>query len=185
MKSDKVIKVNKLDAAISQTITAIELYFQGKDSLSVHTLAAAAYNIFKDLSKKHGTKLMLLKQSFPEILDAESRKKWMASINRYENYLKHADTDSDKELAYNPLVTEFVLADLCGKMQEIFQHGPPIVMTYMLWFMAKTHLKPKIIKENKKEFVEKAMNDYKIGKNDFYKKYFPVAVSSLVKIMKE
>jgi hypothetical protein len=43
------IKISKLDAARRQLDTAIRLYFMEGDPVSVHTLAAAAFEILKDL----------------------------------------------------------------------------------------------------------------------------------------
>ena len=46
------IRVSKLDAARRQLDCAIELWFAGKDEVSIHTLAAAAHQIISDINKK-------------------------------------------------------------------------------------------------------------------------------------
>ncbi len=43
------IKISKLDAARRQLITAIRLYFNHGDIVSVHTLSAAAFKTTQDI----------------------------------------------------------------------------------------------------------------------------------------
>ncbi len=45
------IQITKLDAVLSQLETAIALWFNDGDPLSIHTLASAAYQIIYDLNK--------------------------------------------------------------------------------------------------------------------------------------
>jgi hypothetical protein len=53
------IKVSKTDAAKRQLDTAIRLWLDEGDSVSIHTLAAAAHQIVHDLGKKRGVTDML------------------------------------------------------------------------------------------------------------------------------
>ena len=43
--------VTKLEAASRQLDTAIRLFFSGGDAVSIHTLAAAAFNVFADIAE--------------------------------------------------------------------------------------------------------------------------------------
>jgi hypothetical protein len=45
-------QINKLEAARRQLAIAIRLFFDKSDPIAIHTLAAAAYQIFYDLSKE-------------------------------------------------------------------------------------------------------------------------------------
>jgi hypothetical protein len=66
-------RLSKLDAARRQVDTAIELNFEGRDLVSVWTLAAAAYNILRDLMEKAGRRTMTLKQRLPRCCQARKR----------------------------------------------------------------------------------------------------------------
>jgi hypothetical protein len=52
MTDDAKITVTKLEAAQRQLRTAIRLWFEGGDPVSIHTLAFAAYEIAHVVSKK-------------------------------------------------------------------------------------------------------------------------------------
>ena len=53
------IQVSKLDAACRQLESAIELFFADRDPVSIHTLAAAAYNLLADVCKATGARAPL------------------------------------------------------------------------------------------------------------------------------
>jgi hypothetical protein len=48
------VHINKLLAAKRQLQAAIRMYFQPEDELAVHTVAAAAYGLLKDIKKSRG-----------------------------------------------------------------------------------------------------------------------------------
>ncbi len=48
------LEISKLDAAKRQLDTAIRLYFCDGDPVSIHTLAAASYNILRDVTEQIG-----------------------------------------------------------------------------------------------------------------------------------
>jgi len=48
------LHVNKLSAAKRQLKAAIRMHFQSEDELAVHTVAAAAYGLLKDIKKSRG-----------------------------------------------------------------------------------------------------------------------------------
>ena len=54
MASPKIEKVTKVDAVRRQLSTAIRLFFEGRDTVSIHSLVAAAQGIMHDLLKKQG-----------------------------------------------------------------------------------------------------------------------------------
>ena len=51
---DEKQQISKIEAARRQLDCAIELWFCDKDEVSIHTLAAAAYQIIHDLKMKRG-----------------------------------------------------------------------------------------------------------------------------------
>ena len=89
--------VTKLEAAKRQLDTAIKLYFENEDSLSVHTLAYASFKILFDHypsfhSDGYSAKIDELIQH-PAL-------GW-SRFSRTANFLKHADRDPLDELEYH------------------------------------------------------------------------------------
>lgn len=48
------LRLSKLDAARRQLETATKLYFEHGDEVSIHTLAAAAYSVIRDINEHRG-----------------------------------------------------------------------------------------------------------------------------------
>ena|SRR5436305_13488939 len=78
------LKISKLDAARRQLETAILLYFNEADPVSIHTLAAASHEILRDLSL-HIDSPMLLERSF-ESLPEELRSRIHNAMRLPQNF---------------------------------------------------------------------------------------------------
>jgi hypothetical protein len=91
--SAKTLTVTKLDAARSQLRTAIRLWFEEADPVSIHTLAAAAYEIVHVVSKKKGRNRDLLFDAL--MVKDEYRSDFNKAIKQYASFFKHASRDHD------------------------------------------------------------------------------------------
>jgi hypothetical protein len=96
--------ITKIDAARRQIDAAVELYFHEGDELATHTLVGAAHILITDLSK--ATK-------FESILDRYIVPAWRWRFEKVirapQNFIKHADTDAEATLDFNPHNTELML----------------------------------------------------------------------------
>jgi len=98
------ITVTKLDAARRQLRTAIRLWFEGGDPVSIHTLAFAAYEIAHVVSKKRDHfRRDLIFDSF-KIKD-EYRGDWNKHIKKHATFFKHADKDWDNSIEFSPTLS--------------------------------------------------------------------------------
>jgi hypothetical protein len=102
------LHVTKLDVAKRQLETAILLYFNNSDPVSIHTLAAAAYNILRTLNKNVGD---IMLKDCGQFLNAEQQKEFHRCVNEAENFFKHADRDADKSYKFKPESTEAMLVE--------------------------------------------------------------------------
>ena len=94
------IQTTKLDAARRQLETAIVLLFAGRDAISTHTLAYAAFGILKDVAAHRGEKGIL---AAAEVMAAAGKKgEFWRGFNRAGNFFKHADRDPDALLVGMP-----------------------------------------------------------------------------------
>jgi len=82
------MQISKLDAARRQLDTAIRLYFEESDEVSVHTLAGAAHVLLTDLHTARNTKTLLHRYIRPEkIWEFEK------AVRKPQNFFKHAADD--------------------------------------------------------------------------------------------
>jgi len=92
--------ITKLEAAKSQIKTAIELYFEDRDPISVHTLAMAAAEIIDRLCEAKGHKSM--RSHFMSLILPQHRKKVSDALNKAVNFFKHASSSRP-----NQVLTDF------------------------------------------------------------------------------
>jgi hypothetical protein len=170
------ILLKKQEVAIRQSLTALELYFQEKDEVSTHTLASAAYNIFRDLAANGVGKTVLMKQESLNHIDKKHHKEWLFHMNKFENFFKHADLDHDKELEFYPGATEFVLWENCTKVIEIKGNTIPLVTAFIIWFTAR-HYENIMSEENQLAMdpgLKLTGEEYKkMGRKEFFDKKYP------------
>ena len=129
------MRIGKLDGARRQLHTAITLYFAEGDPVSIHSLAAAAYQLLDDLIAKHGAgphgfKDLLLKLVKPEDVTIVRQK-----LNEAQNFFKHADRDRDGSLDFRPETTELLLVEACERYFALTGEGVPTFDVFRAWFM--------------------------------------------------
>ncbi len=129
------MNITKLDAAKRQLESALLLYFNYCDPVSIHTLCAAAYNILRDVNAKRGGELMV--KDMWQYLDAEKAKEFHRHVNMAENFFKHADRDSDGMYTFNPEGTEALLAEASRKYIEMTGEYPPYRHVFLTWFVVE------------------------------------------------
>jgi hypothetical protein len=127
------MELSKLQVACRQLETAVSLYFMGGDPVSIHTLAAAAYNVLADVSAKYGGVPML--KRLVERLDPERARDLRHRLNEAGNFFKHADRDADLQYQFNPEISEFLMLESCEKYMEMTRQQPPMLAAFRAWFV--------------------------------------------------
>jgi hypothetical protein len=100
------IRVSKLDAAKRQLHTAIRLWFDDGDPVSVHALVSAAHEIIHTLFRRKGLKGLLFDN--PGIPD-EIRTDFAAAVVSAANQFKHARHDPDGVTEFAPAFNDYLL----------------------------------------------------------------------------
>jgi hypothetical protein len=85
-------RISKLDAARRQLDTAIKLFFDNEDGLSVHTLAYASFKVLFDIYPVHQD------DDFAAKIDELISQIGWKRFNQTANFLKHADRDPHESL---------------------------------------------------------------------------------------
>lgn len=133
----QAMKLTKLECAKRQLVSAVKLYFERGDAVSIHTLTCAAYNVLLALNRSAGGVPMFAKEEF--LAHPNPGHPSLANINAYENFFKHADRDPSVTLDFDPRVTEALLIDACGKFHELSGEREPSLATYCFWFLSQRH----------------------------------------------
>ena len=102
------MKIKKFDAARSQLDTGIQLWFQGTDPVSTHTLVYAAYEVIHVISKKRGRIESLIFDY--DRIKPEAKRQWADLVKGAANFFKHAKLDADAEIDFEPMLTEYFIA---------------------------------------------------------------------------
>jgi len=108
-------RITKLDAIQRQLRTAIRLFFEERDVFPIFTLAAACQDLLRDLLRPSG-RGSFIKDS--KIIRPERIKEFRDIIRRPQNFLKHADSDPEEILEFNPRTLDYVLFD-CVLMYQV------------------------------------------------------------------
>lgn len=174
MKSNAKIRICKLSAAKRQMVTAIKLYFNNEDCVSIHALASASLDILDDLNRNRNYKSVIdvieeLTISPKGILAFRKRR------NAIRNFLKHADRDPNGFVEYNINVTDMMLWEAQYKYRELTQERDIYLDIYLAWFVQNNQEFFNIPPELKNFTVE---NQKKYGKAD-RKRFFVESIQLL------
>jgi hypothetical protein len=93
------ITVTKLDAAQRQLRTALRLWFQDGDPVSIHALLAAAHEIIHRLYRNKGLRNLMFDS---EHIEEGHRGNFAKKIKEAPNFFKHADRDSADSITFYP-----------------------------------------------------------------------------------
>lgn len=162
------LKISKLDAARRQLETAILLYFNEADPVSIHTLAAAAHEILRNLGAMTSSPMLLersMEQLPPELRDAIQK-----GMRIPQNFFKHADRDADELLDFAPGLTELALLDAIVKYMELTGEQTLLLRAYEKWFEIQ---KPEFWAHTSlRDLTQKAHKEFgMLGRMDFFAQF--------------
>lgn len=133
------ILVTKLDAARRQLRTAIELWADDGDPVSIHSLAYAAHQIVHDLNRNaKGPNLFL---DMPGI-KKERRDEFVAMVKRDANFFKHADERGKRQdspsieftLSVNDLFIMIAITGLTYLKQDLSHQENGFALWYRIHY---------------------------------------------------
>jgi hypothetical protein len=121
--------LSKPEVAKRQLTQAIWLFFEQRDAVSVHTLAAAARQVLHDLA---GRSSSVITENLA--LRPERKSKWICIVKAAENFFKHADRDADAILTFRPQCTQFFLYDAIQLYRTVTGDLFYEAQVYLTWF---------------------------------------------------
>ncbi|MEK6589473.1 MAG: hypothetical protein AABZ11_02235 [Nitrospinota bacterium] len=131
--------VSKLDAAKRQLRLAIRMFFEGRDTISIHTLATAAHQILFDLMKAHKPSALNSIVINPEspLIREEKRAFWAKRIRSAQNFFKHADRDPNIVHKFYHEVTRFYIFEATMIFRQLSTEPVIEVIVFQTWFFLK------------------------------------------------
>lgn len=154
--TDAVHKIGKLDAARRQLNVSIRLFFERRDVIAIHTLAAAAHQILSDLAAERGQDILGIIKNNP-LLRPEKKKEWIESVNFAQNFFKHADRDPSEILEFRTAITPFFLLDAVQLYGQLTGGLPTEQYVYLAWFNVKY---PDLLSDGPdKHFIKNALGE--------------------------
>lgn len=101
-------KVTKLDVARRQLDEAILMFYEKRDTVSIHALASGASQVLADLCKHRGIPAWTRSK---DMVKPGRWKEWRAAVTKFEAFFKHADTDPNDTCDFHPEITPLFLIE--------------------------------------------------------------------------
>jgi hypothetical protein len=133
--TSNIINLTKVDSARRQLAEAIRLFFDRRDPVAIHTLAAAAREVIHDVAKSKGLESIL--QSGIEQLPTDKREYYMRTLRSTQNFLKHADKHPDEIHVFRPEETEYFIFDAVDTYRRLADAMFPEGEVFAKWFHLK------------------------------------------------
>jgi hypothetical protein len=164
------IMITKTDAAERQLNTAIRLFFENRDYLSSYALAVASREVTDDVIQSRYSELyqrelarvgdpQKVRLSYRDELKIrikpESYKNFLTLDRKWQNFLKHADTDPDSEI--EPFKTKFLALVIVWAIRNyvvLTQNWTIEMKTFFAWFAVA---EPELVKCAPEDVMTKAI----------------------------
>lgn len=127
------MEISKLDAAKRELETAIRLFLNYADPVSIHLLAHTTLDLLKEMGKKEGVNSIVF-DTLKSMVKKHYREKFLKVISDPGNYFKHYHKKPNKSLKFNPKSTEFLIYDACMIYEGLTKEKEPIFQAYIAFF---------------------------------------------------
>ncbi|HYV19364.1 MAG TPA: hypothetical protein VFC25_10085 [Verrucomicrobiae bacterium] len=87
----------------------------------------------RDINEQRGGGFMV--KDLHTLVGAERAADLRKQFKRAENFFKHADTDPEGEIEFNPIETPLPLFEAILKYVEFTGEKPPELMAFAIWFL--------------------------------------------------
>lgn len=148
------------------------MWFMDGDEVSIHTLAAAAYQIIHDLKEHTGIVQGLLYDA-ANVKD-EHRNKWINFIKKPMNFFKHADKDPEGMIEFRPIGSLVYMAFGATGLRLLGERTSYTVNAFTLWLVINrpTWLTVEFLKLFEDSLGVEDIPDFKlVPKSDFFELY--------------
>jgi len=144
--------IAKIDAAMRQLDSAIHLWSDDADPVSILTLAAASHQVIHDLKTARGLDPLLYDSP---IIKEEYRQQAIRAFKKDINFFKHADKDPEGTTEFNTNSIEpFFLFSILG-LEYLHQEKSDAQVAFTLWYILN---KPALLSKTGTEYVNSMLS---------------------------
>lgn len=166
------MELGKIDVAIAQLDQSIELYFCGGDEIAIHTLAMASHEVLTNVVNiQHQGRSLF--QKIAEDVKNGRKEDFKKIFPRAYNYFKHAKTDTNETIEFNPEINSLVLLSAALMVKEYFPDNLSVrIQILILWMLTndKDIFSFSEFDANKLSQIEESLHDVIIlPKNEFFR----------------
>ena len=160
---------NKTDVIRRQIDTAIWLWFNDGDIVSITQLTDAAFGVLDELYQKNNWGRPMPFDDDPSRTTPEQRK-WRDKLREAAAFAKHARHDHDKSYEFNPIFNESYLAFAITAHSRLENVGPESLQTvFSLWFWL--HFPEFVIRHPPLPFGFEVDQLRKLSRREFFEKF--------------
>ncbi len=163
------ILLSKTDAALRQIETAIVLWFESKDPVSIHTLAHAAYQVLYDINKHQNGHCMTPDS---DLVAPSMVKDWKKAWKAWSNFLKHAEKDHNKTILFNPDVNDMLLVDVVSSFSRITKKTSPTLQCFFTWMVVHHPPLNEVLYDKVVEY-DLVDNILSMNRDQYFREYLP------------
>jgi hypothetical protein len=138
------LEITKLDAAQRQLRTALRLWFDDGDPVSIHTLLAAAHEIIHRLYRNKGLVNLVFDS---DLIKDEYRGDFARKMKEAPNFFKHANQESsDAKILFDPETNDFLLMFVVQALADMGEKLDVEEVAFIWW--QKVHEPRLFVSEN-------------------------------------
>ena len=130
------LRLNKIDVAEAHIVTAVKLFFENGNPVSIYLLASAAREILTTLGDKTGVKTLLHDMSGWK---GEPLKETISKAHGFAKFFKNANSDTTAILEFPEDEVDGILFIACHDFGRITGGMPVHAQVYELFFLAQSY----------------------------------------------
>lgn len=161
------VKVSKLDAAKRQLETAIRLYFNDADPMSIYTLAGASHGILENLQKNLNVRHDNSGQIDNLVIRDKYKKEIQKAIKESRKSFQMTSKDEKALINFNPRINELFLFDAVEKYINLTSEQVPYFIIFRGWFVYK-HQSMFRLPNGRNLVINNLMKHYKDNKAEYF-----------------
>ena len=149
--------ISKVESAKRHLVEAIKLFFEERDSLAIHTLAAAAQGTLRDIARVSGAERLSILHDHSDIAP-EHKRNWINALNAPRDFFKHGENDPNGILEFHKSDNVMVLLDAVLLYWTVANESFSAANVFMGWFTTKNP-------EMRKALSDNTIGDYCVRNN--------------------
>lgn len=126
----KIVPISKRDAVKQQIDEAIWMFFSRRNPVAIHSIVGAAHQVLHDLTNRNCSMI----KNERSASTSRKGKEWYRRLNKEYNFFKHAETDKEETINFDPLLHTYYLVDCVYMYRALTGTSPYNHSIFDSWF---------------------------------------------------